>query len=144
MVRYCAAKGCNKNDRNSKGTVTFHRFPAQAERRGRWLENMGASELWAPTKNGFLCSNHFLSHCFYFFNDAAGVPGRTNLKTDAVPTLFGSALLHTNCSSIASKRPVTVTEATSETKEAKTLAAMFWSTGKETRRLSYHIPACHQ
>lgn len=57
MVCSCSAYGC-KNRRPING-VSFYRFPADAERRRKWVIAL-RRENWKPAENSRLCSVHFV------------------------------------------------------------------------------------
>ncbi|XP_029469107.1 THAP domain-containing protein 2 [Rhinatrema bivittatum] len=80
MPTSCAAFDCTsvwKKDSN----ISFHRFPLQAERRKRWIQQVNRQN-FSPSLHTFLCSKHFEDSCF----DRTGQTVR--LRHDAVPTLF--------------------------------------------------------
>ena len=59
MVKSCVAFGCS--NRSVKGSgLTFYRFPANVERRKKWIAAV-RREKWTPTKHSWLCSSHFIS-----------------------------------------------------------------------------------
>ncbi|KAH1015676.1 hypothetical protein HUJ04_007023, partial [Dendroctonus ponderosae] len=51
----CSAPNCNNHSRNG---FKFHRFPADPDRREKWLVNCRRQD-WNPTQNDRLCSAHF-------------------------------------------------------------------------------------
>ncbi|XP_075709022.1 THAP domain-containing protein 2-like [Rhinoderma darwinii] len=80
MPTTCVAFGCSNNSKRGN-LVTFHRFPANPERRKQWL-NLMNREYFSPSLHTFLCSRHFDESCF----DRTGQTVR--LRTNAVPTIF--------------------------------------------------------
>ena len=76
MVKSCVAFGCS--NRSVKGSeLTFYRFPANIERRKKWIAAV-RREKWTPTKHSWLCSSHFIS----------GSKSDDPLNPDYVPSLF--------------------------------------------------------
>ena len=59
MVHHCCAFGCNSRQKSSSG-VHFYRFPANKERRQRWIAAVRRDN-WEPTIYSRLCSRHFIS-----------------------------------------------------------------------------------
>ena len=59
MVISCCAVGCqNRQEPNSQ--ISFYRFPADKERRQKWIAAMKRSN-WIPTKYSGICSDHFIN-----------------------------------------------------------------------------------
>ncbi|XP_053668107.1 uncharacterized protein LOC128718509 [Anopheles marshallii] len=70
--------------------ITYHRFPTNTQRLGRWLELCGLSKESMPTlANKFVCSNHFAPECFERDLRAELLYGtrRMALKKEAEPTI---------------------------------------------------------
>lgn len=65
--------------------VTFHKFPANEERRKKWL-NAVQRGTWIPGKRSMLCSKHFSPDKFVY--KISGDKIRRYLKPDTVPTIF--------------------------------------------------------
>uniref|UniRef100_A0A8C8SK74 THAP domain containing 3 n=1 Tax=Pelusios castaneus TaxID=367368 RepID=A0A8C8SK74_9SAUR len=85
MPKSCAALRCsNRYSSRCRQQLTFHRFPlSRPELLARWVGNIGRSD-FRPSSHAVLCSQHFRPDCFSAFGN------RTNLKPNAVPTLFAS------------------------------------------------------
>ncbi|XP_067423143.1 THAP domain-containing protein 3 [Emydura macquarii macquarii] len=83
MPKSCAALRCsNRYSSRCRQQLTFHRFPfSRPELLARWLGNLGRGD-FQPSSHTVLCSQHFQPDCFSAFGN------RTNLKPNAVPTLF--------------------------------------------------------
>ncbi|XP_046860657.1 THAP domain-containing protein 2-like [Xenia sp. Carnegie-2017] len=77
---------------------TFHRFPADLERRKVWIKNIHR-ERWTPSSTSRLCSDHFLESCF----DRSGKV--VKLQRDAVPTRFKLFPQHMKKKTFKSVRP---------------------------------------
>ena len=76
MVKSCSAIGCA--NRSQKGTgISFYRFPTEPTRRGQWIVALRRKN-WTPTKNSWLCSEHFIS----------GKKSEEPLCPDFVPSVF--------------------------------------------------------
>ena len=76
MVKSCCAVGCT--NRSVKGCgVSFYRFPADLDRRARWVSAVNRKN-WQPTEHSWLCSSHFIS----------GVKSDDPLSPDFVPSVF--------------------------------------------------------
>ncbi|XP_015519047.2 uncharacterized protein LOC107223765 isoform X1 [Neodiprion lecontei] len=65
--------------------VTFHKFPANEERRNKWLDAV-QREAWTPGKRSMLCSKHFSPDKFVY--KVSGDKVRRYLMPDTVPTIF--------------------------------------------------------
>ncbi|XP_074874119.1 THAP domain-containing protein 3 isoform X2 [Carettochelys insculpta] len=85
MPKSCAALRCsNRYSSRCRQQLTFHRFPfSRPELLARWVGNIGRGN-FQPSTHMVLCSQHFQPDCFSAFGN------RTNLKPNAVPTLFAS------------------------------------------------------
>ncbi|XP_077693617.1 THAP domain-containing protein 3 isoform X2 [Eretmochelys imbricata] len=83
MPKSCAALRCsNRYSSRRRQQLTFHRFPlSRPELLARWVGNIGRGN-FQPSSHTVLCSQHFQPDCFSAFGN------RTNLKPNAVPTLF--------------------------------------------------------
>ncbi|XP_075762256.1 THAP domain-containing protein 3 isoform X2 [Pelodiscus sinensis] len=83
MPKSCAALRCsNRYSSRCRQQLTFHRFPfSRPELLARWVGNIGRGD-FQPSSHTVLCSQHFQPDCFSAFGN------RTNLKPNAVPTLF--------------------------------------------------------
>ncbi|XP_043355771.1 THAP domain-containing protein 3 isoform X6 [Dermochelys coriacea] len=83
MPKSCAALRCsNRYSSRRRQQLTFHRFPlSRPELLARWVGNIGRGD-FQPSSHTVLCSQHFQPDCFSAFGN------RTNLKPNAVPTLF--------------------------------------------------------
>ena len=69
MPKHCVAFGCTNHHANS--TVSFHRFPAEPERRKLWVLackriNADGSK-WTPSQHAVLCGAHFISGNVYIY-----------------------------------------------------------------------------
>ncbi|KAL1505179.1 hypothetical protein ABEB36_004801 [Hypothenemus hampei] len=76
----CSAVNCKNR---SKNNCIFHRFPADPQRRKRWLINCRRIN-WTPSSNSRLCSDHFEPNQY----EQNRQDGRKLLKPNAIPTLF--------------------------------------------------------
>lgn len=76
MVKSCCAVGCAKRAVKGCG-VSFYRFPADLDRRARWIAAIKRKN-WQPTKNSWVCSSHFIS----------GAKSDEPLSPDFVPSIF--------------------------------------------------------
>ncbi|XP_046737169.1 uncharacterized protein LOC124405941 [Diprion similis] len=65
--------------------VTFHKFPANEERRNKW-RNAVQREAWTPGKRSMLCSKHFSPDKFVY--KVSGDKVRRYLMPDTIPTIF--------------------------------------------------------
>lgn len=75
MVKSCAV-GCT--NRKIKGsTLSFYRFPADSDRRSRWISAISRKD-WHPTEYSYVCSAHFVG----------GQKSNDPLSPDFVPSLF--------------------------------------------------------
>ncbi|XP_044852369.1 THAP domain-containing protein 3 isoform X3 [Mauremys mutica] len=93
MPKSCAALRCsNRYSSRCRQQLTFHRYRGPAlhplrfpfsrpELLARWVGNIGRGD-FQPSSHTVLCSQHFQPDCFSAFGN------RTNLKPNAVPTLF--------------------------------------------------------
>ncbi|KAG2459202.1 THAP domain-containing protein 3 [Polypterus senegalus] len=82
MPKSCAAYNCTNRYSNTKGKLTFHRFPlSKPHILKEWLDNIGR-ENFQPNQHMVLCSEHFTPDCF------SGFGNRKNLIWNAVPTIF--------------------------------------------------------
>lgn len=86
MVLCCVVPGCDSRDDKKVSGVTFHRFPANEERRNKWIKRL-KFESRVFTSKERICSNHFERNYFYKVED------KVRLLTDAVPTIFTRAAL---------------------------------------------------
>ncbi|KAK0149998.1 THAP domain-containing protein 4 [Merluccius polli] len=68
--------GCNNSRKRNPGMI-FYSLPREKERRYKWLAAI-RRDLWTPTSNTLLCSEHFLS----------GAKQDNPLSPDFVPSLF--------------------------------------------------------
>ncbi|XP_029968250.1 uncharacterized protein LOC115403488 [Salarias fasciatus] len=61
MVLNCVAVGCT-NYRGKKAALSFHRFPADGERRERWTAALRRANgrHWRPARNSRICNEHFV------------------------------------------------------------------------------------
>ena len=59
MPLHCCAPGCTNTAGKAAG-VSFYRFPADTERRSKWIAAV-KRDSWQPTKYTRLCSVHFIS-----------------------------------------------------------------------------------
>ncbi|KAM4771406.1 peroxynitrite isomerase THAP4 [Rhinophrynus dorsalis] len=85
MVICCAAPNCtNRQGKEKKGVVSFHRFPLKdPERLSLWTAALQRSN-WTPGPYSFLCSEHFSPDSF-----VPRMPDQHPLLTiNAVPSLF--------------------------------------------------------
>ena len=57
MVVSCCAYGCT-NRFVKEGTLGFFRFPAEPERRRRWIVAVKRKD-WVPKKHTRICGQHF-------------------------------------------------------------------------------------
>ncbi|XP_059209759.1 uncharacterized protein LOC131988624 [Centropristis striata] len=80
-VQFCLAYGCDASSFVCP-ELSFHRFPKEAERRGRWLAVAQRDEGSLRTKS-CLCSRHFEASCFRLSED-----GQLTLSPDAMPTII--------------------------------------------------------
>ena len=76
MVKSCCAVGCTNRWVRGCG-VSFYRFPADLERRARWVNAVNRKN-WQPTGHSWLCSCHFIS----------GAKSDDPLSPDSVPSVF--------------------------------------------------------
>ncbi|KAK0151943.1 THAP domain-containing protein 4 [Merluccius polli] len=76
MPAICCAVGCNNSRKRNPGMI-FYSLPREKERRYKWLATI-RRDLWTPTSNTLLCSEHFLS----------GAKQDNPLSPDFVPSLF--------------------------------------------------------
>ncbi|KAL1513842.1 hypothetical protein ABEB36_000081 [Hypothenemus hampei] len=77
----CVAIKCNS--RSERDVCRFFRFPANKERRAKWVQNMGRM-YWTPTSGSRLCEKHFEDSQF----EEHRADNWKKLKPNAVPTLF--------------------------------------------------------
>lgn len=93
----CAAVDC-QNRQCGESEKTFHLFPfSRPDILKQWLTNM-KREFWTPSKRSVLCSDHFESCCF----DKTGCT--TRIRSDAVPTVFTSAVSEQKESKVEAKK----------------------------------------
>src|SRR5688572_27578670 len=76
----CSAPNCH--NRSEKGVRHFA-FPAEQDRRKRWLINCRRDK-WVPTSTSRLCEEHFDASQF----ESKRMDGWRKLKSSAVPTIF--------------------------------------------------------
>ena len=76
MVKNCCAVGCTNRWMRGCG-VSFYRFPADLERRARWVAAVNRKN-WQPTDHSWLCSCHFIS----------GAKSDDPMSPDSVPSVF--------------------------------------------------------
>jgi len=76
MVKSCVAVGCS--NRAFKGSkLSFYRFPADPERRQKWIAALRRKN-WKPNRHSWVCSSHFIS----------GEKSDDCLSPDYVPSIF--------------------------------------------------------
>ena len=76
MPKNCCAVGCS-NVYTKRSGIQFYRFPADAERRTKWIAAVGRNN-WSPTEYTWICSEHFVS----------GAKSNNPLAPNYLPTLF--------------------------------------------------------
>ncbi|KFM76107.1 Chromobox protein-like protein, partial [Stegodyphus mimosarum] len=82
MVVSCSAYGCT--NRRIHGTkLTFHRIPKDPILKASWIRAIRRKN-WSPTKNSYLCSEHFKENDF----NRTYACKRALLREDAVPSIF--------------------------------------------------------
>ena len=64
MVKLCAAYGCHNREGQEEGR-SFYRFPADRDRRRKWLAAVrrvdpDSRKPWQPSNSDRLCSDHFV------------------------------------------------------------------------------------
>lgn len=59
----CVACGRTRKQTSKINGITFHHFPKNEERKKCWLKFINKTN-WKPSKNSFLCSEHFTKDCF--------------------------------------------------------------------------------
>ena len=69
----CVAVGC-QNYRGKKPGLSFHRFPANDDRRNRWIAALKRADStdtrkdWAPAPTSRICNEHFVGGKFFVFH----------------------------------------------------------------------------
>ncbi|XP_035214890.1 chromobox protein homolog 3-like isoform X2 [Stegodyphus dumicola] len=82
MVVTCSAYGCT--NRRIHGTkLTFHRIPKDPVLKASWIRAIRRKD-WIPTKNSYVCSEHFKENDF----NRTYACKRVLLREDAVPSIF--------------------------------------------------------
>ena len=59
MVKSCCAVGC-RNTYNKGNGIKFYRFPANPEKRARWVAAVNRKD-WIPKDYSWICSQHFVT-----------------------------------------------------------------------------------
>lgn len=80
---HCCVPQCSASSKFN-GILTFHRFPADAELRKKWLINI-CRDKFHTTENTKVCSRHFTPHQLV---KPIKENGRTRVAKGAVPVLF--------------------------------------------------------
>lgn len=82
----CAVATCRNSHRKTRGRrVRYHRFPVEAEARGRWVTACGRDSFNASTAR--VCSLHFSARSYErdVQHELLGLPPRSRLRRGAVP-----------------------------------------------------------
>ena len=90
---HCCVPGCS-NRREKRSDLSFHPFPAQEDRRKRWVVAVrrDEGEDFQITGNTVVCGEHFTLDSYHSpalaFATQPGSRDSRRLKNDAVPTVF--------------------------------------------------------
>ncbi|XP_037958453.1 uncharacterized protein LOC119687960 [Teleopsis dalmanni] len=81
MPAFCCVADCVDRYSHS-GSISYHKFPIKRPALlEKWLEFIGRSKDWTPSKWSTVCCRHFVTDAFSNLN------GRKTLKKDAFPTI---------------------------------------------------------
>ncbi|XP_011860096.1 PREDICTED: uncharacterized protein LOC105557458 [Vollenhovia emeryi] len=84
---------CGYKPTNDKENISFHTFPKEENIRHEWIKAIGKKN-FVPKKFSVVCSQHFLSNCFYY--PIGGAKHRVQLKSGSVPTIIGERFSRKN------------------------------------------------
>jgi len=134
MVYKCAAVGCKSGYKSHEtdSSVTFHRFPNNAELREKWRRANPRKD-FVPTEHSRLCSLHFHPSDFVDIRTDKNVsrcnkkpekPLRRQLKEGAVPSVFPNTPSYLSKSPAADRTTTKAASSSRRADEARKLAEL--------------------